>query len=76
MTQKDFHDSLGNPIVQWPKHYKPLPEGYIVVQLDSGHYVWSYKDEFEGRISGDKYWVRRCVFAHHAKMQEEGLKNA
>ena len=76
ITEKDFQDYWGNPIVQWPKHYTPLPDGYIVVYLDSGHYVWSYRDETEGRISWDRYWVRRCAFAHYEKTNGEELRNA
>ena len=63
---------LWNENVQYPKRYKPLPPGYRVVQLDSGHFMW-VKDEgvnrnggpIEGLISWDRYWVRRCAFAHY-----------
>ena len=52
-------------VVKWPKHYDPLPPGYEVIQLDSGHYLWTHEEsDLEGLISWDKYWVRRCAFAH------------
>lgn len=63
---------LWNENVKFPKHFKPLPPGYRIVQLDSGHYLWCYYpdpnvDDYtkEGLISWDRYWVRRCVFAHY-----------
>jgi hypothetical protein len=64
-------NEYGNPIVEWPKHYKPLPDGYRVIQLDSGHYMWekvgccnSNGGPLEGLMSWDRYWVRRCAFKH------------
>ena len=64
--------------VQFPKRYKPLPPGYRIVQLDSGHFLWEFAGdgktprnrpggECEGLISWDRYWVRRCAFAHAAR---------
>lgn len=56
--------------VPFPKHFRPLPQGYRIVQLDSGHFLWVLEEgarEVEGPISWDRYWVRRCAFAHHAK---------
>ncbi len=54
--------------VKFPKHFKPLPPGYRIVQLDSGHYLWCVGDtNIEGAISWDRYWVRRCAFAHFAE---------
>lgn len=52
--------------ITFPARCKPLPPGYRVVQLDSGHYVWM-TDTAEGLISVDRWWVRRCAFAHAAK---------
>ena len=54
--------------VRFPKRCKPLPPGYRVIQLDSGHYLWVLDGpgvETEGLISWDRWWVRRCAFAHH-----------
>ena len=53
--------------VKFPKHFKPLPPGYKIVQLDSGHYLWVLEAptrDIEGLMSWDRYWVRRCAFAH------------
>jgi hypothetical protein len=64
-----MQDDFGNDIVEFHRRYKPLPPGYKIVQLDSGHYLWVlegvHKDT-EGFMSWDKWWVRRCAFAHHA----------
>lgn len=69
---------LWNENVQYPKRCKPLPPGYRVVQLDSGHFMWVYaadgdfeNSNVEGLISWDRWWVRRCAFANY----EERLKN-
>lgn len=63
-------DPYGNPIVEWPKHYKPLPGGYYVVFVDD-HYKWINEDlNLEGLISWDRYWARRCAFAHHEEMHD------
>jgi len=60
--------------VKFPKHFKPLPPGYRIIQLDSGHYMWVYGTpeqlldgdySVEGLISWDRYWVRRCAFANY-----------
>lgn len=59
--------------VIWPKRFKPLPAGYDVVQLDSGHYLWVNADEQEGLISWDPYWVRRCAFAHAEEVRTDGV---
>ena len=40
--------------VKFPRHFKPLPPGYRIVQLDS-----------------DRYWVRRCAFAHFEARDEQ-----
>lgn len=63
--------------IKFPRRYKPLPPGYRVVYSTSSEmYLWIYGTEdetktgdysLEGYISWDKYWVRRCAFAHHAK---------
>lgn len=58
--------------VKFPARCRPLPPGYKIVQLNSGHYLWVLEGEFkdtEGSISWDRWWVRRCAFAHHAAMQ-------
>lgn len=54
--------------VQFPKRFKPLPTGYRVIQVNSGHFLWVYdlnllRNE-EGSISVDRFWVRRCALAH------------
>jgi hypothetical protein len=58
--------------VQFPKRYKPLPPGYRIIQLDSGHFLWVYaadgdfdNSNVEGPICWDRFWVRRCAFAHY-----------
>ena len=54
--------------VPFPARYKPLPPGYRIVQLDSGHFLWTLdgaERPTEGLISWDRYWVRRCAFAHY-----------
>lgn len=64
---------IWNGNVMFPARYKPLPPGYRIMQLDSGHYLWTWgtpeqfaADDYskEGLISWDRYWVRRCAFAH------------
>lgn len=52
--------------VRFPVRCKPLPPGYRIAQLDSGHYLWTKDDLTEGRISWDRWWVRRCAFEHAA----------
>jgi hypothetical protein len=57
--------TLWNDNVSYPKRYSPLPPGYRVIQLDSGHFLWTHDESCsEGVISWDRYWVRRCAFAH------------
>jgi hypothetical protein len=58
--------SLWNDDVQYPPRCRPLPPGYRVVQHDSGHYQWVLdgEREAEGLLSWDRWWVRRCAFAH------------
>lgn len=51
--------------VPFPKRYRPLPNGYRVIQLDSGHFMWVHDPSGDGGlISWDRYWVRRCAFAN------------
>jgi hypothetical protein len=65
-------DPYGNPIVEWPKHYKPLPEGYYVVFADN-YYNWVNDElDLEGPVHWDRYFVRRCAFAHAKKMKSLG----
>ena len=49
----------------------PMPEGYAVIQMDSGHYMWMNKEEQEGPLCVDPYWCRRCAFAHHEKHSQQ-----
>lgn len=55
--------------VTFPSRYKPLPAGYRVIQLDSGHFMWigpfdaKLGRETESGIDWDKYRVRRGAFA-------------
>ena len=62
--------------VTFPKHFKPLPPGYQVMWTGS-HYIWK-TDEEEGVISWDRFWVRRCAFAHYEQNKmfpkRKGLK--
>lgn len=60
---------MGSNVVIWPKHFNPLPPGYTVVQLDSGHYMWKLNDEKEGAIDVDQYRARRCAFLHFERNQ-------
>lgn len=54
--------------VTFPKHFRPLPRGYRIVQLDSGHFMWigpfdsKLGRETESNICWDKYAVRRWAF--------------
>jgi len=57
--------------VAFPAHCRPLPPGYRIVQLDSGHYLWTLDDAtnvnggpVEGLMHWDRWWVRRQVFLH------------
>jgi len=66
-----------NDNVQFPRRCKPLPPGYRIVQLDSGYFLWVLDGAtnknggpVEGLISWDRWWVRRCAFAHHAETRE------
>lgn len=47
----------------YPKRFKPLPEGYRVYQLDSGHFMWVY-GELKSPIHWDRFWIRRHAFLH------------
>lgn len=60
-----------NDDVQYPKRCKPLPPGYKVIQLDSGHFMWVLNGEVEGPISVDRWWVRRCAFAHYEEQRSK-----
>lgn len=57
--------------VIWPKHYKPLPEGYEVHQLDSGHYIWTNSDDVEGLMHWSHHWVRQSAFLHYKAQEQE-----
>jgi hypothetical protein len=57
--------------VKFPAHCKPLPSGYRIVQLDSGHYLWVCDSieggAGEGLIDVDRWRARRGAFAHAEK---------
>jgi hypothetical protein len=60
--------------VTFPRHYRPLPPGYRIIQHDSGHYQWVRDGTtnrnggpVEGFICWDRWWVRRCAFGHAAE---------
>ena len=56
-------DEYGNPIVIFPAHWRPLPDGYRVVQLDSGHFMWETADGTrESGMDWNPYRVRRGCF--------------
>ena len=57
--------------VRFPKRCKPIPPGYKIIQLDSGHYLWVLNDSKEGLISWDRWWVRRCAFAHFEENKDK-----
>jgi len=51
--------------VNFPAHYKPLPKGYRVVWDDDlEHYYWINDKDETGLSSWDRFWCRRCAFAH------------
>lgn len=58
--------------VTFPKRMKPLPPGYRVTQLDSGHFMWigpfdkKLGREAESNINVNQWAVRRNAFAHAA----------
>ena len=68
MIREDWCDD-----VKFPKRCRPLPPGYRIALLDSGHYLWTFEDFYEGVISWDRWWVRRCAFHHHAEQVAIGL---
>lgn len=47
----------------WPKHFRPLPPGWKILWLDSGHFVGIGPNDEETPISWDRFWVRRVVIA-------------
>lgn len=58
--------------VPFPARCKPLPPGYKVIHLDSGHFMWAAEEAsndnggpLEGLICWDRWWVRRCAFANY-----------
>ena len=69
MMTMDDENEFGNRIMKWPKNYRPLPPGYRVIQLDSGHYLWVNDDGEEGFISVNRFWVRGCAFAHYNEIR-------
>ena len=63
--------------VPFPGHCRSLPPGYRILQLNSGHFLWvkdgatnSNGGPQEGVISWDRWWVRRCAFAHFEEDQK------
>lgn len=55
--------------VKFPARLKPLPAGYRMVQLDSGHYLWvrpGETTEDEGPICWNRWWVRAWAFEDYA----------
>lgn len=61
--------------VSFPKHYKPLPVGYEVVQLDSGHYQWINESiDQAGPKHVDAIWVRKCAIAHAERRAREAAE--
>lgn len=63
-------------VVSFPPHYRPLPQGYVVVRTDD-HYQW-LKLTPDGRdytaescISVDRYSVRRGAFLHAEHTEAE-----
>lgn len=59
--------------VKFPAHCKPLPIGYRIAQLDSGHYLWICDSieggAGEGSINVDRWQARRDAFAHAEQMR-------
>jgi hypothetical protein len=68
-------EEVRGPPITFPARYKPLPDGYRVVQLDSGHFMWIgpfdvlVQREVESVIDVDKYRVRRGAFAHAGRVE-------
>ena len=56
--------------VKFPSRVTPLPPGYTIVQLDSGHYMWVHNDgkrERESCMHWDRWAVWRGVFEDFEK---------
>ncbi len=64
-SEREEMSSNDDWVVEWPKHFKKLPEGYEV-RFNGSHFQW-FKDseDLESLQGWDRYWVRRCAFAHH-----------
>ncbi len=63
-------------VVSFPPHYRPLPQGYVVVRSDD-HYQWlkltpdGCDYTAESCISVDRYSVRRGAFLHAAQTEAQ-----
>jgi len=56
--------------INFPKHYKPLPEGYSVWWIDCiEHYVGMGPNEYETVCHHDRNVIRRTCFAHAAYLE-------
>lgn len=55
-------------LIKWPKHYKPLPEGFTVEQLESGHYYAKFQ-EVESEMFCDRFEARRWCFAYNKNIR-------
>jgi hypothetical protein len=55
-------------VITFPKHYKPLPDGYSVVWEDCiEHYVGHGPNETESDAYCDRNMARRWCFANYEK---------
>ena len=69
--------SLWQIDVKFPTRCKPLPPGYRISQLDSGHYVWTWAapgdalDNYtlESGIHWNRWAIWRGCFEHAARRE-------
>ncbi|KKK84089.1 hypothetical protein LCGC14_2786860 [marine sediment metagenome] len=57
----EMHDCKSKDVIKWPKHYKRLPAGYIVVRVDD-RYMWINEHAQASISDTSKYVVRRWAF--------------
>ena len=56
-------------VVSWPSHYTPIPKGYVVIQVDSGHYQGLKVSEDGGYTNEssqtvNRFHARQWTFEH------------
>ena len=64
VTSFDYTDRLG---------IQKMPPGYLLIGLDSGHFMWErVSDEAESVIHWNKWEVRRWAWQDHNERQAGG----